>query len=490
MTRAALPLLLTCLAATSGCAAFRGYSPEVRSRPLPPSLRAHDRAPNSAVDISGDLTSDLPGDAPTRSTRATSLVEVIERAREDSFAVLAAAEEVEAASGRVQAATGALLPGAGVEIGGSYLHGRDINNAGEVLDGLDYPRYEPAVRIYYRVNLGAALARASGQRKDAHAAALSVEDARRTAMLQASIGYLDLALAYASVEIAKQLVDDSERFVTITEARATANIGTGAEVARAKADAARARQSLIRARGQWERASVQLAVLLRWPSGDFLVPSEREIRPEALFDTRAAAELATEAEHTRPDLRAIDARAQAAESQASAAWWDLLGPELDAGVRERLIGTELDDLAPTTLAHVFVSLSFSFEELGRLRTARAQARVAQIRQAALRAQVRGEIESARSTLRMARASIPEAQAAVAATTRSYESQLARFEAGTGLGIEIIEAQNARARAREELAAAILRYNAAQMELAASLGHLTPELVQRADRTDATREPVR
>jgi len=53
---------------------------------------------------------------------------------------------------------------------------------------------------------------------------------------------------------------------------------------------------------------------------------------------------------------------------------------------------------------------------------------------------------------------------------------ARFEAGTGLGIEVIEAQNAEARARLELAEAIVRYNLAQIELAASIGHLTPELL--------------
>jgi outer membrane protein TolC len=89
--------------------------------------------------------------------------------------------------------------------------------------------------------------------------------------------------------------------------------------------------------------------------------------------------------------------------------------------------------------------------------------------------VRGEIETALSNLRAAEAAVPEAQAAARATERSYQIEFARFEAGTGLGIEVIEAQNARARAQSDLAEVILRYSAAQMELAASIGQLSADL---------------
>jgi outer membrane protein TolC len=295
------------------------------------------------------------------------------------------------------------------------------------------------------------------------------------AALQASIGYLDIALAYATVQIAEQLVEDSERFVAITQARAEAEVGSGADVARAEADAARAKQARIRAQGTWERSSVRLAVLLRWPPGRLLVPAESELRPDALVDPERTAALHQEALRARPDLRAAHARLQAAESQASAAWWDLLGPEIDAAARERLFGREIGDLDRTTLMHVFVRFSFSFEELGRLRTARATARIAQAREQALEDRVRGEIETALSNLRAAEAAVPEAQAAARATERSYQVEFARFEAGTGLGIEVIEAQNARARAQSDLAEAILRYSAAQMELAASIGQLSADL---------------
>lgn len=468
--RGGLVLAGICFLGPSGCAAVNGYQPPASERPLPAGLAR--RAP--AADVAVDLESHEG--SPDTAVVTISLAEVVSRAREQSFLVLEAAEDVEGASGRVQTATGELLPKAALEVGGSYLGGRDINNAGAVLDDLSIPRYEPSVQIYYRVNLGAALARRAGSRHEADAMGLSAEDARRTAALQAAIGYLDVAMAYASVQITEQLVEDSRLFVTITQARAGAEIGTRADVARAEADAARAQQTLIRAQNAWERSSIRLSVLLRWPPGRRLAPSEREIRPAALLDSDRAGGLYEAARQARPDLRSAHARLEAAESQASAAWWDLLGPEIDAGARERLLGREIDDLGRTTLAHAFVRFSFGFDQLGQLRTARAAARSAKLRELALADRVRGEIETALANLRAAEAALPEAQLAAEATERSYRADFARFESGLGLGIEVIEAQNARARARNDLADAILRYNAAQMELAASIGHLSPELV--------------
>jgi len=53
--------------------------------------------------------------------------------------------------------------------------------------------------------------------------------------------------------------------------------------------------------------------------------------------------------------------------------------------------------------------------------------------------------------------------------------LARFDAGTGSGLEVIQSQNMKARAKLTFVEQILRFNAAQIELAAAIGHLSPEL---------------
>jgi outer membrane protein TolC len=64
---------------------------------------------------------------------------------------------------------------------------------------------------------------------------------------------------------------------------------------------------------------------------------------------------------------------------------------------------------------------------------------------------------------------------VDAAERSYAIELARFDAGTGSGLEVIQSQNMKARAKLTFIEQILRFNAAQIELAAAIGHLSPEL---------------
>jgi outer membrane protein TolC len=439
------------------------------------------RAESDPVEATLSLDADAPNDTtgrPSRS-RTVTLGQVLQTARDRAYAVVEAATKLEAAAGRVQSAEGALLPGIDVRLGGSHLDGRQVGSFGEVMDA-SFGRFEPSAGVFYRVNPGAAWARAERFRRDADAAAFDVSEAQRIAMLQAGVGYFDLALARASQEIAGQLAADAERFVDITRARARAEIGSGADVARAEAAAAGARQAAIRARGLWETASIRLAVLLRWDTEELLVPAENELRTASIVDVTAGGALRAEAEQARPDILAAQARTEAAARELSAAWWDLLGPEIDVDVRERFIGTELDRLGDTSLVSGLARIAIDFAELGRTRTAEGEAETARVREQSLRAQARGEVETARSRVTTTAAAIPEARNGMDAARRSYAVELARYEAGTGIGLEVIEAQNALARARLDLAEAIARYDVAQIELAAGIGYLEPALVQPPD----------
>jgi outer membrane protein TolC len=84
----------------------------------------------------------------------------------------------------------------------------------------------------------------------------------------------------------------------------------------------------------------------------------------------------------------------------------------------------------------------------------------------------------RAELEAAAVAVPEARLGLLAADRNARIQIARFEAGAGLGIEVIDAQNTRARTRRELAEAVLRYEAARLRLLAAVGRLSPEAVAR------------
>jgi len=471
----------------SGCAVFSGYTPELAQTPLPPELRDRGAPAPGVVPLQAPVEETAP--VGFVSTRRASIDQVVEVARQHSNQVLQAAARIEVASGRVQSADGALLPGIDARVAGSYLDGRQIGSFGDQRDGVSFGRFEPSVGVYYRVNPAAAYVRTEQFRREADAAAHDLREAERTAMLQAGVGYLDLALNYASQQIALSLVGDAERFVAIALARERAQIAGGADVARAQASVARAKQVAVRMRGQWEGASIRLATLLRWPTDELLLPADSDLHPTSLIDAMAGARLYEEAEISRPDIRAARARRAAADKEVLAAWWDLLGPEVDVTLRERWLGTQVSDLDSTHLVNGLVGFSFDFGELGRARTAEGNARLVEIREQTIRERARGEIEAAITKVRTMGETIPEARSSVEAAERSYDIQLARFRAGTGLGIEVIEAQITQARARLALATAIVRYNAAQVELAASIGHLRAELLAASEQPSSSAAAV-
>ncbi len=477
MKRSSLHCILAALAVSScaGCTALGGYAPSRPVHAIPDELRA------SAADrvtpfVQVTATS---GEGPA-SARAVTLAEVLQAARTDSLAVVESAARLDAAAGMARAADGALWPGVSVGVGASHLDGRQVGSFGEVRD-VSFSRLEPAATIFYRVNPGAAVALSDARRRDADAAAMDVSEAERAAMLQGAVAYYDLSLASAALDVATALLRDAEGFLAIARARAEAEVGSGGDAARAEAEAAAAREVATRARGRWEEASIRLAVLLRWPTEKWLQPRETVVVPTALLSGRDVEALQREAAAARPDLEAAKLRTRAAAAERRAARWDLLGPEIDAGVRGYLVGTDPDELGDGVHTYAVVGWSFDFGKVGRLDAAEGEASTADLRAQALEERVAGEVAAAASRIRTARLTIDDASARVDAATRNRRIQTARFEAGTGLGIEVIDAQNVLARARLALAEAVVQYNVAQVELAASAGHLSPDLIQRGGR---------
>jgi outer membrane protein TolC len=340
---------------------------------------------------------------------------------------------------------------------------------------VSFARYEPTAAFFYRNNPGAAGTGSKAARRFADAAGYDLKEAQRQAMLQAALAYQDIALTRASMAIATQLVQDAQRFYEIANARAVAEIASGADVARAEAAVAQAQRAEIQARAFWKAASIRLAQLLRWDLAEPLTTGDAEIGLEPVVDEASEANLTGEAQRARPDVQAAKKRAEGGTIRTKQQWWDLLGPEVDASIGGRLLGTQMAHLGPTLIGYAFVGVSFDFEKGGRIRTARGNAKALQFRAEATSEQAGADIETAMVNVQAAREAIPPARAEVDAAERSYAIELARFDAGTGTGLEVIQSQNMQARAKLTFIEQILRFNAAQIQLAAAIGHLSPEL---------------
>jgi len=417
----------------------------------------------------------VPEATDAKHARAVALTEVVKIAMAEPTSVLQAAARLEAASGRVATSDGRLLPGLSADFRVRYLDGREIGSFGVIQQDVNFARYEPTAAFFYRNNPGAAGTGSKAERRFADAAGYDLKEAQRQAMLQAALSYQDIALTRASMAIATELMQDAERFYDIANARAVAEIASGADVARAEAALAQAQRTEIQARAFWKAASIRLAQLLRWDLAELLTTGDAEIGIQPVVDDASEANLTGEADRARPDVQAAKKRAEGGTLRTKQTWWDLLGPEVDASIGGRLLGTQMSRLAPTLIGYAFIGVSFDFEKGGRIRTAKGNAKALQFQAEATSEQADADIEVAMVNVQAAREAIPPARAEVDAAERSYAIELARFDAGTGSGLEVIQSQNMKARAKLSFIEQILRFNAAQIELAAAIGHLTPEL---------------
>ncbi|MCZ6807455.1 MAG: TolC family protein [Deltaproteobacteria bacterium] len=470
--RTLLVMQVFVLYALSGC--VRGYDPHLTERPMPSELHADTHAEGELEPLKVDAT------VITRATdatevRAVSIAEVVKTAMDQPTSVLEAAARLEAASGRVQTNDGKLLPGLSADYRVRYLRGREVGSFGELQPDVNFARYEPTAAFFYRNNPGAAGTGSKAERRFADAAGYDLREAQRQAMLQAGLSYQDIALTRASMAIAAQLVHDAQRFYDIANARAVAEVASGADVARAEAALAQARRVEIQARAFWKAASIRLAQLLRWDLGEMLTTEDAEIGLQPVVDDASEANLTSEAGRARPDVQAAQMRAEGGTLRTKQGFWDLLGPEVEEIIGGRFVGTQMSSLGTTLIGYAFIGLSFDFEKGGRIRTAKANAKALQVRAEATYEQAAADIQTAMVSVEAAREAIPPAQDEVAAAERSYAIELARFEAGTGTGLEVIQSQNMKARAQLAFIEQVLKFNAAQIELAAAIGHLTPEL---------------
>jgi outer membrane protein TolC len=463
-----LVALILVLVADSGC--VRAYDPHLSQRQIPSELHADAQAEGEVepVDVAITRSSDVT------ELRAVSIAEVVKTAMDQPTSVLEAAARLEAASGRVQTNDGKLLPGLSVDYRVRYLDGREVGSLGVVAD-VNFARFEPTAAFFYRNNPGAAGTGSKAERRFADAAGYDLREAQRQAMLQGALSYQDIALTRASMAIAAQLVQDAQRFYDIANARAVAEVASGADVARAEAALAQARRVEIQARAFWKASSIRLAQLLRWDLGELLTTEDAQVGLQPVIDDASESNLIEEANRARPDVRAAQMRAVGGTLRTKQRWWDLLGPEIDASIGGRYVGRQMSSLGTTLIGYAFIGVSFDFEKGGRIRTAKANAKTLEVRAEATSEQAATDIQVAMVSVQAAREAIPPSRDEVAAAERSYAIELARFEAGTGSGLEVIQSQNMKARAQLSFIEQILKFNAAQIELAAAVGHLAPEL---------------
>jgi len=413
--------------------------------------------------------------SPNGPVRTLGLIDAIRIATSQNLDLALARVETEIAAAGTRSARAGLFPE--LEGGASAWHrdGRVQGSFGDFQD-VEFSTYEPTVALVYRKNFVAEVFRASTSALEEEAAHLTRMGAEQALSLRVSELYYSLLVAKVGVQIAEQLGRDNQRLVRIVSAREEAGIASGSDSARARARLARAQKDTIVARRIRDRASIRLAVALRLDPTVRLEPAEERLVPARhAGDTgwdpaRSAGE--------RPDVRAADRRARAAERARSGATWDLLAPRLTAELRQSYVSDTLDSFGGRTSYGALLLWTLSEEKLGRLGEADAGAEQARLLAERAHDQARGDVLDARQGVSAAAEQIPFAKQQLDAAERAFRISLARLRDGTGTALEVFETQDDVARARLDLAQSIVAFNQSQIRLLAAAGVLSPSTLAR------------
>ena len=320
-----------------------------------------------------------------------------------------------------------------------------------------------------------AIRRYQASRTSAAAAREDGDSAREMVAAQVARAYLAALRTEARLEAARANVLLAERLLELARNQKTAGTGTGIDVTRAMVQLASERQLLLVAENECSRAHLELLRAM-----DLRLDTRFDLTDRLEFhalDDLAPEQALEKALAARPDWRAQRRREKAAEMSHGATKWERL-PSLAAFGTYGTIGPAIDNNFPTRTYGV--SLRLPIFDGGRLEYRRmesaSQLRQEQIRTADLRARIELDIRLALDALHSAREQVQVAGEGLQLAQQELEQAQRRFAAGVAPGIEVTDAQNRVARARDNQIAALFNHESARLELGQAMGAVR-EMVQ-------------
>jgi outer membrane protein len=407
----------------------------------------------------------LDQDAVSRRLAGLTLAGIVDIALANSPDTRAAWAEAKAAAAAYGAARGDYFPQVDATVGLARGNG----------SGGDWSTtYGPGVSLSWRLlDFGG-----RGGRVEAAQQTLLAADWTHNAVIQDAIFTVESAFyryagAKAILEANRASFAEAESSVVAAETRHDVGLATIADVLQARTARAQAQLDLLATVGQVRITRGALAVSMGYPAN---VPYDVEIAVPAIPVAGIAQEVETliaRAVAARPDLRAAQARAQAATARVRTARSDLL-PSLSLGASAGRTWTDgQDGYEDRSGGSLVVNLPLFGGFSGRHDLARAQAEAdaAGERARALRQQVVYEIFVAHSDFLTADERVRAVAELLASATRSEEVARGRYREGVGSILDLLSAQRALAEARAQDVNARLGWFIALAQLARDAGVL-------------------
>jgi outer membrane protein len=383
-----------------------------------------------------------------------------------------ARQRVDASQGQLESAGAAALPAVGPGIALNHLQGVDINNLG-VLEAAHFSTVNPALLVRWAINPGQVFFDIIAAKKRLQA---TEQQDLAIVMQTTSIAaqqYYDLVLAQARVAVAREALAEAQEFLRLATQRYNAQTGLFVDVKRAEALLAGRQQDLALALNGFFQASVTLGTTLYLDPTVTLVPKSRELLTRNLVRDLGIDQLLSIAVSWRPDLQSVSTLVAAADADTKAIIWGAGTPNLGAtyqfgGFSSRTeaqaFGLKNQQLSSLTAGWVFNPVVF-----GEVKTSDAVAKISVLEAKRLLESVKAQVVVAAQDSATNAQLIPVARQQVQAAEESLKITQTNFEAGTGLFLDVLQAQDAVNQARLNHASAITNYNKSQVSLLSALG---------------------
>jgi outer membrane protein TolC len=280
--------------------------------------------------------------------------------------------------------------------------------------------------------------------------------------------YLQAVAGESRIAVARAQLDTAEALLAVARDRKETGLGAGIEVLRAEVQERSQRQRLIVAEQEAAKEKLSLARAIGLPLGQRFRLSDP--MPPAAAVPMSVEEALERARAGRPDLKAGQARVDAAEALRKAAQGEGL-PSLAVSADYGAIGNDVPgSLATFTLgAALQVPLFQGGRVRARVREAEARAQQEKARFADLQARVYYEIQSVYLDLKAADERVGVAEGALALAHEQLQQARDRFASGVADNVEVVQAQEALAAADENYIASLYAQNVARLSLARAVG---------------------
>ena len=280
--------------------------------------------------------------------------------------------------------------------------------------------------------------------------------------------YLQAVAGESRIAAARAQLDTADALLTLARDRKESGLGAGIEVLRAEVQERSQRQRLIVAEQDAAKEKLALARAIGLPLGQrFRLADPMPFAPDVSMTAEEAVDRAWAG---RPDLKAAQARVEAAEALRKAARGEGL-PSVAVSGDYGAIGNDVPGALATFT--VGASLRVPLFEGGRVqaRVREAEARLEQerARLADLRARIYYEVQAVFLDLEAARERVRVAEGARALAREQLLQAKDRFAAGVADNVEVVQAQEALAAAAENHIASLYAHDVARLSLARVVG---------------------